>query len=344
MNSLPAAQFKNQPVSPFRRGWLVGLEDEGLKVIPAVAEGQSGTMVLYHDESDKVHVSALLKDKTLWMTQVQMADLFEVKVPAVSRHIGNIYEDGELAEEATASKMEIVRQEGNRTVSRTVACYNLDMVIAVGYRVNSKRAAAFRIWATNILREYIIKGFTMDNERLKHPEGFPGEDDFREMLERIGDIRSSERRPDQKITDIYSQCSVDYDKNSPVTRRFFAQVHKQLHGTICRRTAAEIICSQSNMGLQRPEGKGSPSEGIIAENCPDKEELSHLNRLAGMCLDFAENQARKHIPMTMADWGTRLGAFLQFNEEELLTDHDGRVTRAVADAFAVREAGFSEKS
>ena len=197
--------------------------------VPTILNEQMGTIVLYRDDADKVRVSALLKDETLWMTQAQIAALLDVNTQAVTKHIKNIYEDGELVEAATCSKMEQVRREGNRTVSRKVALYNLDMGIAVGYRVNSKKATAFRIWATNILREYIIKGFAMDDERLKNPEYFLGEDYFDEMLERIKDIRSSERRFYQQITDIYSQCSVDYDKNSPITRRFFAQIQNKLH-------------------------------------------------------------------------------------------------------------------
>lgn len=313
---------------------------------PTIANGQTGTIVLYRDDADKVHVSALLKDKTLWMTQVQIAALFEVNVPAINKHIKNIYEEGELGQEATISKMEIVRQEGSRIVNRTVAYYNLDMVIAVGYRVNSKKATAFRIWATNILREYIIKGFAMDDERLKNPDYFLGEDYFKEMLERIKDIRSSERRFYQQITDIYSQCSVDYDKNSEITRRFFAQVQNKLHWAISKKTAAEIIYSRAdhkkpNMGLTTwkygPDGRIYQSDVVIAKNYLDKEELAHLNRLVDMYLDYAENQAKKKIPMTMADWEARLDAFLQFNEEELLTDADGKVSRAIAHAFAINE-------
>lgn len=173
-----------------------------------------------------------------------------VNTQAITKHIKNIYEGGELVEAATCSKMEQVRREGNRIVNRKVAFYNLDLVIAVGYRVNSKKATAFRIWATNILREYIIKGFAMDDERLKNPDNFLGEDYFDEMLERIKDIRSSERRFYQQITDIYSQCSVDYDKNSPITRRFFAQVQNELHWAISKKTAAEIICSRAVRGRQ----------------------------------------------------------------------------------------------
>lgn len=314
--------------------------------VPTILNEQMGTIVLYRDDADKVRVSALLKDETLWMTQAQIAALLDVNTQAVTKHIKNIYEDGELVEAATCSKMEQVRREGNRTVNRKVAFYNLDMVIAVGYRVNSKKATAFRIWATNILREYIIKGFAMDDERLKNPDYFLGEDYFDEMLERIKDIRSSERRFYQQITDIYSQCSVDYDKNSPITRRFFAQVQNELHWAISKKTAAEIIYSRAdhkkpNMGLTTwkygPDGRIYQSDVLIAKNYLNKEELSHLNRLVDMYLDYAENQAKKKIPMTMADWAARLDAFLRFNEEELLTDEGGKVSRAIAEAFAIQE-------
>lgn len=313
---------------------------------PVIHEGAGGTVVIYQDDAEKIRVQAVLHDETLWMPQAMMAELFDVKPQAITRHLGNIYAEGELDEAATCSKMEQVRQEGDRIVARTMRFYNLDAVIAVGYRVNSKRATSFRIWATQILREYIVKGFAMDDERLKNPEYFLGKDYFDEMLERIRDIRSSERRFYQKITDIYAQCSVDYNQNAEITRRFFATVQNKLHWATSRQTAAEIIYSRAdhtkpNMGLttwkHAPEGRIYQSDVTIAKNYLGSEEMEKLNRLVSMYLDYAENQAKKGIPMTMADWVKRLDAFLQFNEEELLQDPQGKVSKAVADAFAIKE-------
>ena len=300
---------------------------------PVIHEGASGTVVIYQDDAEKIRVQAVLHDETLWMPQAMMAELFDVKPQAITRHLGNIYAEGELDEAATCSKMEQVRQEGDRIVARTMRFYNLDAVIAVGYRVNSKRATSFRIWATQILREYIVKGFAMDDERLKNPEYFLGKDYFDEMLERIRDIRSSERRFYQKITDIYAQCSVDYNQNAEITRHFFATVQNKLHWATSRQTAAEIIYSRAdhtkpNMGLttwkHAPEGRIYQADVTIAKNYLGSEEMEKLNRLVSMYLDYAENQAKKGIPMTMADWVKRLDAFLQFNEEELLQDPQGK--------------------
>lgn len=313
---------------------------------PVIHEGAGGTVVIYQDDAEKIRVQAVLHDETLWMPQAMMAELFDVKPQAITRHLGNIYAEGELDGAATCSKMEQVRQEGDRIVARTMRFYNLDAVIAVGYRVNSKRATSFRIWATQILREYIVKGFAMDDERLKNPEYFLGKDYFDEMLERIRDIRSSERRFYQKITDIYAQCSVDYNQNAEITRHFFATVQNKLHWATSRQTAAEIIYSRAdhtkpNMGLttwkHAPEGRIYQADVTIAKNYLGSEEMEKLNRLVSMYLDYAENQAKKGIPMTMADWVKRLDAFLQFNEEELLQDPQGKVSKAVADAFAIKE-------
>ena len=313
---------------------------------PVIHEGAGGTVVIYQDDAEKIRVQAVLHDETLWMPQAMMAELFDVKPQAITRHLGNIYAEGELDEAATCSKMEQVRQEGDRIVARTMRFYNLDAVIAVGYRVNSKRATSFRIWATQILREYIVKGFAMDDERLKNPEYFLGKDYFDEMLERIRDIRSSERRFYQKITDIYAQCSVDYNQNAYITLHFFSTVQNKLHWATSRQTAAEIIYSRAdhtkpNMGLttwkHAPEGRIYQADVTIAKNYLGSEEMEKLNRLVSMYLDYAENQAKKGIPMTMADWVKRLDAFLQFNEEELLQDPQGKVSKAVADAFAIKE-------
>lgn len=310
---------------------------------PVIHEGASGTVVIYQDDAEKIRVQALLYDETLWLTQKLLAELFDTSKQNISKHLKRIFEEGELIENSVVNDLLTTASDGK---SYRTKLYNLDAVIAVGYRVNSKRATSFRIWATQILREYIVKGFAMDDERLKNPEYFLGKDYFDEMLERIRDIRSSERRFYQKITDIYAQCSVDYNQNAEITRRFFATVQNKLHWATSRQTAAEIIYSRAdhtkpNMGLttwkHAPEGRIYQSDVTIAKNYLGSEEMEKLNRLVSMYLDYAENQAKKGIPMTMADWVKRLDAFLQFNEEELLQDPQGKVSKAVADAFAIKE-------
>lgn len=301
--------------------------------------------LLYKGPDGKVHFEVYLYDETLWLTQKKMAELFDVNVPAINKHLQNIYNEGELQKETTVSKMEIVQKEGNRNVTRTPEFYNLDAIIAVGYRVNSKRATHFRIWATQVLKEYIIKGFAMDDERLKNPQNVFGKDYFEEQLARIRDIRSSERRFYQKITDIYAQCSADYDVNEQITKDFFATVQNKLHWAITGQTAAEIIhsrvnSSKQNMGLTNwknsPKGKIRKTDVDIAKNYLNKEELDGLNRIVTMYLDYAENQARKGIVMYMKDWIKKLDAFLQFNDEEILKDK-GKVSHEVAKDLAENE-------
>ena len=306
---------------------------------------QEHEIVLYQVEDTNICVNVVFKDETFWMTQKAMAELFDVNVPAISKHLQNIYEEEELTRDATVSKMETVQEEGSRRVRRILEHYNLDAIIAVGYRVNSKKATMFRIWANRILKEYIIKGYVMDDERLKEPENFFGKDYFEEQLERIRDIRASERRFYQKITDIYSQCSADYDMDSPVTKEFFATVQNKLHYAITKHTAAEIIYDRAdstkpNMGLttwkNAPSGRIRKSDVSIAKNYLDETEMGSLNEIVTMYLDYAERQARRGNIMYMKDWVARLDAFLQFNEEEVL-HHKGKVTAAIAKAFAESE-------
>ncbi len=301
--------------------------------------------LLYKGPDGKVHFEVYLKDETLWLTQKKMAELFDVNVPAISKHLNNIYKEGELQKESTVSKMEIVQKEGNREVKRSKDFYSLDAIIAAGYRVNSKRATHFRIWATQVLKEYIIKGFAMDDERLKNPQNVFGKDYFEEQLARIRDIRSSERRFYQKITDIYAQCSADYDVNEQITKDFFATVQNKLHWAITGQTAAEIIHSRAdskkqNMGLTNwknaPKGKIRKTDVSIAKNYLNKEELDGLNRIVTMYLDYAENQARKGVVMYMKDWVEKLDAFLRFNDEEIL-QNKGKVSNEVAKALAKNE-------
>ena len=300
---------------------------------------------LYTTPNGDVKFEVFIQNETLWLTQQKMAELFNVGVPAITKHIKNIYESEELHESSTISKMEIVQQEGKRQVRRNVAFYNLDIIIAVGYRVNSKQATHFRIWATKVLKEYIIKGFAMNDEKLKNPNNIFGQDYFEEQLARIRDIRSSERRFYQKITDIYSQCSADYNIDEKQTTDFFATVQNKLHWAITGQTAAEIISSRAdsnkdNMGLTNwknaPKGKIRKTDVDIAKNYLNKDELDTLNRIVTMYLDFAELQAKNQIVMNMSDWVKKLDAFLQFNEREILT-HKGKVTQALAKELASSE-------
>jgi hypothetical protein len=301
--------------------------------------------LLYKTPNGDIKVDVLLQNETIWMPQKKIAELFDVNVPAISKHLNNIYDDGELKMEATVSKMETVQQEGNRQVRREREFYNLDVIIAVGYRVNSIRATQFRIWATAVLKEFVIKGYTMDVDRLKNPQPIFGQDYFEEQLEKIRDIRSSERRLYQKITDIYSECSIDYEYNSETTKNFFATVQNKLHWAITGKTAAEIITSRADhkkdkMGLtswkNSPAGKIRKSDVSIAKNYLSEKELKPLNRFVTMYLDYAEHQAEKGVAMTMKDWIEKLDAFLQFNEEEILKNI-GKVTAEIAKVFSESE-------
>ena len=301
--------------------------------------------ILYTTPNGKVKVEISLRDENLWLTQAKIAELFDVNVPAISTHLNNIYEEGEIQKKATISKMETVQEEGNRQVTRNKDFYNLDAIIAVGYRVNSKRATQFRIWATNILKEYIVKGFAMDDERLKNPNAVFGKDYFEEQLARIRDIRSSERRFYQKITDIYAQCSADYNANEKITKQFFATVQNKLHWAITNQTAAEIInkrakSSKLNMGLHTwknaPKGAIRKPDVIIAKNYLNEKELDELNRIVTMYLDYAEMQTKKRVVMNMQDWVKKLDGFLKFNEKEIL-QNIGKVSHAAAIALAENE-------
>jgi len=300
-----------------------------------------GEVIFYESPEGKVRVEVHHEDDTFWLSQRQMADLFGVDVRTVSEHLRNIYASGELSEEATIRNFRIVRTEGNRSISRDIAHYNLDGIISIGYRVNSAQATRFRIWATETLREFIVKGFVLDDERLKLNRRF-GPDYFDELLERIREIRASERRFYLKITDIYEQCSIDYDKRADVTQTFFKTVQNKLHWAITGKTAAEIIAERADsskpaMGLatwkNAPDGKVLKSDVTVAKNYLAESEIKELERIVSMYLDYAENQAARQIPMKMADWVQRLDAFLSFNEYEVLTNA-GSVSAAVAKRLA----------
>jgi len=292
-------------------------------------------IVLYTTPDGEIKIDTILRNETIWLTQGSMAELFGVNVPAISKHLANIYEEGELDKEATVSKMETVQEEGGRQVARNKDFYNLDAIIAVGYRVNSKRATQFRIWATKILKEYIIKGFAMDDDRLKKADTW---DYFDEWLERIRDIRASEKRFYQKIRDIYA-TAVDYDKTSEQAQAFFKIVQNKMLWAITGKTAAELIESRSdpeapNMGLTSWQGSIVRKQDVaIAKNYLKNDEIKSLNEIVTMYLDYAERQARLRKTVTMEAWAEKLDAFLSFNEHELLTNA-GKVKAEVAKRVA----------
>ncbi|NOS72626.1 MAG: virulence RhuM family protein [Verrucomicrobia bacterium] len=284
--------------------------------------------LLYTAPDGAVKVDVYLKDETVWLTQKALAELFGVKVPAINKHLKNIFASGELAREATVSKMEIVRPEGEREVARDVEFYNLDAIIAVGYRVNSYQATQFRIWATKTLRKFIIKGFVLDDERLKRGKQVFGKDYFDELLERIRDIRASERRFYQKITDIYA-LSLDYNADAPMTKEFFATVQNKLHWAITGQTAAELIYTSADatkiyLGLttwkRAPGGKILKSDVTVAKNYLSEAHVKELNRIVSAYLDLAENRAERGILMKMADWVKFLHSFLELSNYPILKD------------------------
>jgi hypothetical protein len=301
-------------------------------------------ILLYSVPEGRASIEVFFEAETFWLSQKKMAELFNVDVRTINEHLQNIFISNELEKEATIRKFRIVQPEGTRQVKREVEFYNLDAIIAVGYRVNSMEATRFRIWATKTLREFIIKGFVLDDERLKQGKQF-GRDYFEELLERIREIRASERRFYQKITDIYAQCSIDYDPKAEITLQFYKTVQNKLHWAITGQTAAEIIYSRAdmskpNMGLtswkNAPKGKILKSDISIAKNYLQQEELDELNRIVSMYLDYAENQAKRGIPMSMADWVNKLDGFLQFNEYNVL-QHSGNISHEMAKSMAEKQ-------
>ncbi len=299
---------------------------------------KSNNFLLYTNEAGEVKVDVLLKDETIWLTINQMAALFGIDKSGISRHIKNIFETGELEEKATVAKIATVQKEGNREVTRNLEFYNLDMIISVGYRVNSIRGTHFRMWATKQLTELIRKGFVLDNQKLKNPNNPFGKDYFDELLEQIRDIRSSEKRFYRKITDIYA-LSVDYEPKAEETQEFFKIVQNKLIYAATGNTAAEIIAQRSNsskdnMGLTTFKGtKVRKQDVTISKNYLNKTELGTLNRIVSMYLDFAELQAQNRKQMFMKDWREKLDAFLQFNEQEILKNA-GTITKKIADKLA----------
>ena len=301
-------------------------------------------ILLYTAPDGTVRVEVAFEDETFWLTQKRMAELFGVESNTITYHLREIFKSLELEELATTRKIRVVQIEGTREVAREIEFYSLDAIIAVGYRVNSRQATQFRIWSTKVLREFLVKGFVMDDERLRQGSRF-GRDYFDELLERIRSIRASERRFYLKITDIYEQCSIDYNRDADITQAFFKTVQNKLHWAITGKTAAELIAGradadQPNMGLttwkNAPAGRILKSDVSVAKNYMTEAEMKSLERVVGMYLDYAENQAGRQIAMRMTDWVGKLDAFLQFNEYEVLTNA-GKVSHEVAKRLAEQQ-------
>lgn len=305
--------------------------------------------LLYTTAEENVKIGVFVKDETLWLTQKAMAELFGVKVPAISKHIKNIYQEDELSENTTISKMETVVNRGFRgEIIEEIDYYNLDMIIAVGYRVNSKRATDFRIWATKTLKEFITKGFVLDDERLKQGKTAFGKDYFRELLDRVRSIRASERRIWQQITDIFAECSIDYDKNSPTTKDFYAMIQNKFHFAITGQTAAEIIYTKAdrgadNMGLttwkHSPEGRILKSDVTIAKNYLPEEQIRRLERAVTGYFDYIEDLIERENTFTMEEFALSVNEFLAFRKYKILTDK-GKISKQKADQKA--EAVYEE--
>ncbi|OFK61804.1 cell filamentation protein Fic [Globicatella sp. HMSC072A10] len=286
--------------------------------------------LIYEKDNNSVIADVIIKDETIWMTQKQMSELFEVGVPAISKHLKNIYDEEELVREATISKMEIVQTEGNRAVSRSIEYYNLDAIISVGYRVNSKRATNFRQWATSVLKEYMIKGFALDDVRLKQGSNLIGKDYFQELLERVRSIRSSERRIWQKITDIFAEVSTDYSSNSEITKLFYSNIQNKFHYAITGQTAAEIIYNSSdstkeNMGLttwkSAPNGRILKTDAHVAKNYLSEKEIKSLERSVSSYFDYIEGLIERRNTFTMQEFADSVERFLTFNEYKILSGH-----------------------
>jgi len=301
--------------------------------------------LMYNTPEENVSVNAVIKDETIWLTQKAMAELFDCTTDNISLHLKNIYADGELNESSTTEEFSIVQQEGSRKVKRKIKFYNLDAIISVGYRVNSRKATHFRIWATGVLKEYMIKGFAMDDERLKQGKTAFGTDYFRELLERVRSIRASERRIWQQITDIFAECSIDYDKDAQVTRDFYAMVQNKFHYAITGQTAAEIIHSKSdrnkeNMGLttwkNAPDGRILKSDVTVAKNYLEEKQIKQLERAISGYFDYIEDLIERENTFTMEEFSESINEFLSFRKYKILKDN-GSISKKQADAKAEEE-------
>ena len=295
-------------------------------------------MVLYHSDEGEVTIEAYIGNETMWITQKAMAELFGVNVPDISKHLKNIYNEGELKKESTVSKMEIVQEEGGRKVKRMTDFYNLDAIISVGYRVSSIKATNFRIWATQVLKEYMIKGFVLDDERLKQGKTAFGKDYFKELLERVRSIRASERRIWQQITDIFAECSIDYTKDSEVAYHFYATIQNRFHYAITNHTAAEIVYKSADhekehMGLttwkNAPEGRILKSDVEIAKNYLSEKQIRQLERAVAGYFDYIEDLIERENVFTMEEFEKSVNAFLEFRQYKILKDN-GRISHQQA--------------
>lgn len=325
-------------------GALVRSEPAATDPVEADRAGPQRTPFMFYASQDgTTRVQVLLEEETVWASQKGMGEIFGVEANTIGYHLKGIFESGELSESSVARNFRVTAADNKKYDTQF---YSLDAIISVGYRVNSYRATQFRVWATSVLREYLIKGFALDDERLKQGKALFGKDYFEDLLEKIREIRASERRFYQKITDIYSQCSIDYDPNSPISQQFYAHVQDKLHYAIHGHTSAELIglranASKPNMGLThwKNEGRGgkiTKTDVIVGKNYLNKEEIQDLERLVSMYLDWAENFARRQRPLTMAEWAQKLDGFLEFNAYEVL-DNYGSVKRCDADRRAVSE-------
>ena len=301
--------------------------------------------ILYTTPNGHVQLDILLQDENLWLTQKGLAELFGVERSVITKHLKNIYDSGELGKVSTCAKFAQVQQEGNRTVRRELEYYNLDAIISVGYRVNSSKATQFRIWATKTLKEFIIKGFVLDDERLKQGQTVFGKDYFRELLERIRSIRSSERRIYQQITDIFAECAIDYDQNSDITKNFYAMVQNKFHYAITGSTAAEIIYQQADaskekMGLtswkHAPDGRVLKSDATVVKNYLQEKEIRQLERTVTAYFDYIEGLVERRNTFTMRGLADSIDRFLSFNEYEIL-EGKGSISKKQADSKAIQE-------
>lgn len=304
--------------------------------------------LIYKTAEEDITVNAVIRDETIWLTQKAMSELFGVQTPAISKHLKSIFEEGELAQEVVVSKMEIPTPHGampGKTQMQTVMMYNLDAIISVGYRVNSHRATQFRIWATGVLKEYMVKGFAMDDDRLKQGKTAFGKDYFRELLERVRSIRASERRIWQQVTDIYAECSIDYDRNSPTTEQFYAMVQNRFHYAITHKTAAEIVHdsadhTKEHMGLttwkNAPDGRILKSDVTVAKNYLDEKQIRQLERAVSGYFDYIEDLIERENTFTMEQFAASINEFLAFRRYDILPDK-GHISQAQAQQKAFAE-------
>lgn len=308
--------------------------------------------IIYSTPQEDIKINAAVKDQTIWLTQKGMAQLFDVGVPAINKHLQNIFEEGELNPSSTISNLEIVQTEGSRNIKRNVGFYNLDAIISVGYRVNSRRATQFRIWATNVLKEYMIKGFALDDDRLKQAKTVFGTDYFKELLERVRSIRASERRIYQQITDIFAECAIDYDKDSAITKDFFAMIQNKFHYAITGFTAPEIIMQtadskKEHMSLttwkNSPDGRILKSDVTVAKNYLSEKQIKQLERTVTGYFDYIEDLIERENTFTMKEFALSVNEFLEFRRYDILQGK-GSVTKKQADNFAESEYDIFNKT